>query len=586
MLEMDSLFIQLSTSIMSNLKRIQGKSRKSLRKLVQSQRLQVNIPLSNVFDSGEIKEAEVEGEPSLALVASLHMDAVQILSEVGMSSYFTLCNKQDREARRIMSRQAEFIVWTYYSKNAVNIEATKDEIMKWYILLLNLHYSCLLGFSNHLQQNKLLSPNTVKNYVSDIVYGFMWLTLFAPEAYRQPMSQMEGIKKVAEQVRSSQSSVNRSLRSDITLEEKIEQRLLPVGGLPELQRAVLDAMPWARAVSRHHIDEASYRRFVSILVAAIYVFSVNGRQSGVMDIKWGQAEELLQMAFCTSKRFKTNKKYGLQPITLAKESHELLAIYVQIVRPQVSRTHPPQAAEDLWLTYKGKSEMQLGKLLTAFFVKSLGLRVTITAIRSLVETLMHKKMQQGLITQEQRNAVMNINGHSSATTEAYYVMEDRTDDVYNARSAFDAAVEESITEQADAFYDEGGDDMDNDVATPSAPSSILLPTAPHAMSPRSPFDPRNRFAAPVRVFAAADWGREHPDYESAKKKAVWTAEEKTYVGMWCTNFIAQHPGATAVVAKCLHYMKTDPAALRIFHKHHTLNSARLRHGYEEFLRGK
>lgn len=567
------------------LKPIKRVVKSSLRKLVKQQGLQI---CRQMLDLPELEEYQEEETQSLTIIASLQADTALILSEVGMSAYFTKCNKAEREARRIITRFAEFIVWTYYSKNNENITTTEEQIMKWYILLLNLHYTSLLDFSNHLQENRLLSPNTVKNYASDIVYGCMWLTLFAPETYRQPMSQMEGIKKVAEQVRSSQSNGNRAIRSEITLEEKVQQRMLPAGGLPELQRAVLEALPWARSVSRHNIDEASYRRFVSILVAAIYVFSVNGRQSGVMDIKWGQADELLKMAFCTSSKFKTHKKYGLQPITLGVVSHELLSIYVQYVRPQVSRSNPPQDAEDLWITYRGTTEMHLGKLLTAFFIRSLGLRVTITAIRSLVETMMHKKMQQGVITQEQRNAVMNINGHSSATTEAYYVMEDRVDDVYHARSAFDAAVEDSIAEQAEIFFEEGGDaEQDMDPVVNFAPlTPVRAPSAPVVPLLRSPFDKSNRHSAPARVLAATDWGRDHPDYETTKAKAAWTKEEKEYVGMWCTEFLSRHPGASSVVAKCLHHMKTDPVAIRIFHKYHTLNSARLRHGYESFVDGR
>ncbi|HQT82501.1 MAG TPA: hypothetical protein PLQ34_10080, partial [Ferrovaceae bacterium] len=169
----------------------------------------------------------------------------------------------------------------------------------WFITLLNERYNSLLSYSKFLRKEKLLTPNTVKSYLSDIVHSFEWLTLFAPDSIRQPMSQIAGIKKVAEKIRTTQAKINRLDKSDRTFEGQVYKGILPPGGLQDLQRAVLGVMDWARNIRRANIDAVAYRRFVSLLLAAIYAFSVNGRQSGVMDVKYAQREQLLKEAFCT-----------------------------------------------------------------------------------------------------------------------------------------------------------------------------------------------------------------------------------------------------------------------------------------------
>jgi hypothetical protein len=324
------------------------------------------------------------------------------------------------------------------------------------------------------------------------------------------------------------------------------------------------------------------------MFAALYVCSPNGRQSGVVDIKFRQAEELLRQCYTTSTQFKTHNKYGYQPVTVEGVSHELLARYVSVIRPQVRRplVLMEQHEEPLWLTYTGEKELDVGRLVTSFFTRTCGLSVTITAIRSLVETTVHKMHKEGKITDAQRMAVQNINGHSSETTKAYYLLEDRADDVLCSRGVLADDLDAAIGELAADLHD---DDLEAHLHAEPAhlPVPLPLPLPGSAASPASvrtgmiqaPRNPRSFTQLPQLI----DWGTSHPDYQNERKDtAIWTYEEKSFLGRWCSEYRAAYPEVKSVVAKCLQHIRTNPVAIRIFHKHHTLTSARLRNGLRQF----
>jgi hypothetical protein len=585
--------------------RVKGKKR-SLRARMTKPRssiiLATALPIPAVAMPIEVKHQKID-TPELEPIHQVELVAKSshILGESGLAIYLVSQNKSESESKRYLIRITNFLIWSYYDKNLVNIVPTQESILNWFAIILNEEYNCLLAYCVYLQNQKQLAPTTIVSYIADILFCCEWLTFFAPHAIRSTVNNIGGIDKVAENIRLAQSKIKRRSRSEISEESKIRHRLLPEGGLAELQAKVMAIIVVFRALpNMHNLDAVSYRRFMALLFATIYLFSPNGRQSGLQDMRLGQVPQVKQRGFATSRVFKTNHKYGLQPLTFSEVSLEMLILYVDVVRPQVALTHPSQDAESLWLTYTGQSERQIGKLITSFFVRECGQHITITAIRSLVETTMHKKMMKGTITAEQRAAVMNINGHSSATVNDYYLQEQRIDDVYNARLAWDAPagppvlplpVPAAALHTAAVAVDASSDIDDADMIEGlvddwEEDASPVRPAVAHKTPPASPaaawspFDPRHRHSEPVSPFVAADWGRDHPDIKFPNTKARWTSAEKDYVRIWCGNFKIQYPDANNVVAKCLKHMRNDPTALRIFHPYHTLNSARLRWGYD------
>lgn len=546
---------------------------------------------------------------------------IEVLSAAGMLHYFTVCRKNDEErSKRVIQRCALFIVWSYHAKHLVQITVTVESVTSWFVDIMLENYGLLMHFGEYLIHQKRFQPSTVRSYTSDIEQCFVWGTLFAPPSMKQPLHACAGIRAVADIVRANQAGQHRSSQSHRTWDEAVQQRKVPAGGLPALQGAVVAELPWARSIRRSEMDDTAYRRFMQLLIAAVYVFSANGRQSGVADVRCGQVEELLGKGYATSTKFKTNKKFGYQPITLSNTSMELVRLYVDVVRPQVCRSRLVQPTDHLWLTYKGEPDLHIGKQVTYFFIRTLEVSVTTTTIRSLVETTMDKRWKEGQITEAQKDAVQNINGHSSQTTRDYYLLEDRAQDVVDAHAAFGSTLTPAplpSCERQHCYAAEVLDDLvshmsdDELLLTPEpTPASIAatlqplplplslasvwpspksLPASPNPGAPPPVAPPPPPLAAcwttslqPVTL----DWGSKHPDKDSTKPTAEWTFEEKDYLGKWFAQYRVQFPDSQNVAANCLKHIRTDPHAVAIFHKHHTLNSARLRNGHRQYISEK
>lgn len=524
--------------------------------------------------------------------AAVHA-VVTILNNTGLYNHNLLLQKTVQDSKRIVGRLAHFIMWSYKLENNIDIEPSESTVLGWFNTLGQDKYTLMLPYSNHLQDNAQKQPNTIRNYMTDIETCFAWASTFAPAELRQSNASADGIKKVSEVVRRQQSKRNRVNRSQKTWDKQVQDRKIPAGGLEELRTAVLHEVPWALAVRRSCIDDASYRRYMRVLFAALYVFSVNGRQSAVIDMKYGQAQELIEQGFATSTKFKTHSKYGYQPVTLGEVSYKLVQHYIAVVRPQVRPVAYSQSGEPLFLTYHGAPEMGVGKLVTKFFVAACGLNVSTTGIRSLVETEMHRRYKNGEINDTQRTAVQNINGHSSDITRDYYLLEDRVADVYAAKSAFEATMGENIQRLADEMCTEDATTPQSPACTqwplvdspPFSPLSTWSQSTPQPFTPSPLKWPPSQYAAAPRSAATApDWGTLHPDYKSGKTTARWTVEEKSVLGSWCTAFLETHTDNNNFLAQCLKHIQSRPELVAIFHPIHTLDSARLRTGWRTYLK--
>lgn len=537
---------------------------------------------------------------------------IGVLVAAGLHDHFVDCYKSKEDSKRMVRRCAQFIVWSYSRHHNKTIDTDTTTITCWFQALMHEHYRLLMSYCEHLVQKKLLAPATVRTYTSDLERCFEWGTLFAPAPMKVPMNSHDGIRKVAELVRTNQARSQRAARSHNTWQEQVRNRRIPAGGLAALQQAVVAELPWARSVRKEDIDDVAYRRFMQLAVSAVYVFSANGRQSGVSDVRMGQVEQLLGEGYTTTTKFKTNAKYGYQPITLGAVAQELVFQYVEVVRPQVCRAATIHPDDHMWVTYRGVPELQVGKLVNWFFIRTLGLSVTTTSIRGLVETTMDQKYKAGQISEAEKIAVQNINGHSSEVTRDYYLYEDRVEDVHRARAAFTAGVED-LGYADDVLAALVEDDGVTEQVTHPPQHLLDLPAAQHVVpmpqvqpvhySPSTPTQrppppqhsaacplpaplPLPSFATPPRAHwstaATIEWGTAHPDYGTAGATARWTWAEKSYLGEWCARFTQDFPEATNVVAKALKAIKMDSQAIAIFHAHHTLNSARLRHGLRQF----
>lgn len=512
---------------------------------------------------------------------SIMKKVTKILLNCGMEKHFTItlkkAHKKPSNTLRVVSRFALYLTKSYNEKYGTAIPATETEVLHWFKAVINEEYTSLLDFADYLDQKRLLSPGTIKNYVGDIVLCCEWAAVYAPAQLRQPTHTLARIKKVAKDIRVIQSQRERTLGSAITMQTMVETYRAPVGGLEELQDYVNEKLLWAESLRKDDIDDIAYKKFMQLLSASLYVCSPQGRWSGVQDMNIKQAAELMEQWYAMSTQFKTNSKYGYQPVTVGHSSHFLLGLYLKHFRPQASKKQNPPS-NSLWLRYNGKADVHMGRHLQAFYKKK-GLIINSTTIRALVETHMHTQQLQGNITAQERAAVSNINGHSGAVTKDYYIMEDRVSDVHHASRAFESTVNRSSANSPgkDAA---SGEQLLADVNSPTAKPALL--------SPQKAFNPLTGpvVGAARRGLVPLEWGSAHPTPAHNVRRATWTNDEIEYVGVWCRDFQLLHGEVQTVVSKCWDHLMRDrpPAAVAIFHPLHVLDSTRLRHGYRQYCR--
>jgi hypothetical protein len=508
---------------------------KELRRLLQKTTQQTNTDSSTV-----------PTEPPTQVLPLAPADIAAALHEAGYYDY--LCARHNAHsgkdnADRIVKAVAKFIDWSHRNIKDKSFYNTQ-RILPWLKTLIKTHYTAISAYCTYLADDEHhAKPATVKQRVQQIHGLFLWYAVYCAKL---PLSSLEGVKAVAGDVRRAASRKMRALKAADTLKKRIEDRRLPPNGLADLLRAVYSLVPWARSLQGQGVDKDTYDAFMQLLYAAMYVSSPQGRQSGLMDLKYEQHKALLDKGFANTTRFKTQDKYIYQPVTLSAVTKELLGVYLQHLRPIAARGLPPRNLDPLWLKYSGVAEDGLGRKVVRFFTAQLGLHITTTAIRSLVETAMYEKYKEGEITLAQKESVHTINGHSSQVTQDYYIKEDMARGVAQARDAFEVITEQVLPEGQEAVPFPGWADRE--------------------------------------VFSAAEWGADHPDRDlPVHKKARWTADEIAYIGAYCDRQTQANPDHRTVVACCLQQLRLDPAAQRVFHERHVLDSARLRHGYRKYL---
>jgi hypothetical protein len=500
--------------------------------------------------------------------------------------------KLTRDANRVINNTARFLQWSYIEVNKVKI--TQDGVMKWFQNVITHQYSVLSRYASHCSKVLSYKPSTVRNHVGDIVCACEWMVIYGSEAGVFTGEVLLKIRHVAAAVRKLQVRRERELRSRVSMDSKVRERRMPTGGLEQLQRAVDRRIPWALSLKNEYIDEEEYKQVLGLLYSALYVYSAQGRISGVMDLSYEQAQELLTSGYVTTDQFKTNDRWGLQPVTLSLSALHLLQLYLEYLRPRAVDRSGHGSVDALWLCFSGDPDKLVGQRVTAFFKRHLQLHITTTAIRSLVETTMDTMHAQGRITNEQRASIHAINGHSGATTKDYYIQKVRGNDVQHAREAFqamfgaakDAAAAAADVEAAAADVDQA--QSDNTAWSP-LPLPINAQSRTESASSRTPSMPTSPLPAlPVLwqqrpAVVAIDFGTAHPDYKSTAVKARWTDEEKDYIGRWCARKLNENPLTNSVVAKCRKHILQDPDAWPIFHANHVLDSGRLRNGYRTWV---
>lgn len=378
----------------------------------------------------------------------------------------------------------------------------------------------------------------------------------------------------------------------------VETRRLPEGNvlaqMQSVQSTVMDRMPWARVCASEDvvIDKGIFLSFMGLLGASLYSFSPQGRISGIEDMKMSQVSSLFEDGYAESTVFKTKGSYGFQPVTLGIVSMELLRIYLLRVRPAASCRSVSSPGDFLFIKWRKNDEaFDMGRSIACFFKIQAELNMTTNTLRAMVETYAETSFRQGRITAQERKAIENVNGHSSAVVEKHYLQQDRTSDVYHARGVFTRIPPTSPV--ATPSFLEAGNTSQSISGFMSLSCGFLITGNSEDYQPQTsgieaiPFPhplpiPQTQLPSTWRFqdnLKHTDWGTSHPTYGKVKPSRVpWSTEEIDYIEFWCSTQPADDVGR--ISSRCLEAIRQDPAAVPIFHKHHILSAQRLRNRYD------
>ena len=347
-------------------------------------------------------------------------------------------------------------------------------------------------------------------------------------------------------ISTAKKSMRKSKRQqDNTKATAVYEGRLPAGGLSDLVSAAETAANdqllrfTGEGAILTNISQDAYVEFMEVFFAALWSLAPQGRPGGVESLKYRHVQQFANDGYALSGNFKTAESYVYQPVILSPLTKRLLLeVYIPFLRPLVQPTRSGSPARDdpLFLSYNGGSTVLPGRLVSAFFRRTLSISITITTIRGMIETDVAERHARGEISEAGRNAILEVNGHSQAIAKEYYV--------------------------ANQF----------ETTTRLAADAYGLASVVPSIGPIAPLE-------------VEQWGIDHPDRSIAhdNSRARWTSEEKDYLLAAADDIITECGGIAParLMKNCLVRIKEDQSTRRIFHKRHIMTTDRLRTGYRQ-----
>lgn len=418
---------------------------------------------------------------------------------------------------------------------------------------------------------------------------------------------MDGVEGVMHTLfRSLNKMIRDASKDSKSVEVLIANSCWPKGGLKQLRGAVYKrwlkwAIPFCNIASSRPqlVTAAQFAEFMSLLFAALYTYAPQGRIGGVQDLCFAQRTLLLDGGVAHASNFKTAAYYGYQPVIVEGLSLFALQKYLEILRPlvvakSINRVKLVRDEAPLFITWSGKADVCGGERVSKFFRKRCGLAITTTTLRSLMETEADMAERSGLITRDELVAINNVNGHTSETVRLHYLKQDRSRDAEAARNAMKAFSTDAVVDTV-AIGAAAADAIVTETAALAAAAAIeidiidnaaipcVIGADVHSKATSQVPDANFTFDSDDDSFDIVDanlpWGEDHPHMDMRNVDRVpWSKKEIGYIG-W---YASKHPAEKNVMANLLKHLKNNPTDCRIFHRHHTADSARLRAGWDHW----
>ena len=454
----------------------------------------------------------------------------------------------------IARRFAECICDVYHELYGQQITENAD-IFAFLKAFITEHYDEVAGYVERRQKSDGFKPKTIINHLDSVLEGVKWFSLYRPSRheYNVTSAGMVGLEILCTRIKAAARRRDKGRRAENTIERAIYNRRAPVNGLPELAAAVdteiQKVIPAIRAAMKEsdsspvRISREFYNRFMRVTYSGLYTGASQGRVGGVQDLRYGQRRELLTQGHASTGAFKTSPTYMFQPITLPHKVKKLIRLYLKVLRPMVCGGIEPNDNDFLFLAFNGQPETKAGSKVSEFFSKSIGIWITTTMIRALVETEADDAHDAGDISPSAKASIHFINGHSASTAKAFYVKKSIGKQIERSREFFQARELDLSSEQVvDSDEDSEHDGL---------------------------FTPRAR---------QAPWGQNHPCQDMHCERVPFSKRELQHIGKEYRRIIAHNPACKNVLKLMLDAIKADDEMMKDFHPRHIHNTTRLTPG--------
>ena len=541
-----------------------------------------------------------------------------ILTNIGLETHYigvTGGSKNVTDAKQSVKHLAVALAWTFAQKFGTEISDPLTQTLPWLVVLMCVDFRLIVDFCHYMRTKKEYSSSTVYNYLCSLSSAVKYFCHYCSKSLGENVPTVESadVAAVTDLISRLQAAYKKNGKKGNvkSIQSEIYDRHQPSGGSAELRRMARERgeafLLQNGATGQHDVTKDVYKECLSLIFVHWYVFAPQGRLSGIADMRFGQFQDLVDIGHAVSENFKTRAFYFYQPVINVPEAFPYLHKYM-VFRQHVVRSSSVNASDFLFLDWKGNPiGDKVGTYFTSFW-SQYNLHITTTDVRSLIETETAEKVQSGTLSAAHQNAVAKVSGHSSQVVKEFYLMKDVAKNVGLAREASNIVMSEpsvSGTEPSSVpskptncslmsfahtqAEKQDSDDSDDDALCQRLPLPLSLwPEFTKGLEYPIRFNnalpPVFRATHDARV--VANWGIEHPDYKATNsktgkpaKRAVWTKAECDWIRDWCSRKREVNPDVNNIVSKCLHAIRKDPEAIKIFHEIHTLDVGRLRTGY-------
>lgn len=209
------------------------------------------------------------------------------------------------------------------------------------------------------------------------------------------------------------------------LESAITGGKYPAGGMAAVQIAVRSELDRLTSLVISFDEDAdiddireAYEKFVEALITGFYAYMFQGRIGAILNLSISDFKELMATSAAVSTRFKRRAQnaHVYQPIILPKDVKKDILFYYDRVRPLLRLSGVPRDGllkGFLFPSWGDIESVSTPDVIPSFTQRTMGIRLTSTNLRAVMETEAEQAWRDGRITEGQRSSVRSVNGHGS-----------------------------------------------------------------------------------------------------------------------------------------------------------------------------